>query len=108
MCNLETGFCTNVVDPMCGENTSGEWSFDAATSCAQVCDWGGYVWAAAGPEPPGVNSSASAITAAEPLCYSGVVAAHEAFEGFAMVGIHPTNPKAQIPPLPTSHPKVMA
>lgn len=88
VCNLETGFCSNEVDPACGENASGEWTFDAETGYVAVCNWGGFRWSAAGPEEAGVNQTVSSIEQADDLCYAGVVAAHEGHNGYAMLGIN--------------------
>lgn len=87
-CDVANSSCSNVVDPACGENSSGEWSYDAETGYVSVCDWGGYHWSAAGPEEAGVNATTSAITEGADLCYTGVVAAHEDYKGYAMAGFN--------------------
>lgn len=88
VCDLEAGFCSNEVNPECGENASGEWSFDAETGYVAICNWGGFRWSAAGPEEPGVNDTVSSIEQADDLCYTGVVAAHDGHNGYAMLGIN--------------------
>jgi hypothetical protein len=86
-CDTATNVCSNVVDPECGQNNSGEWSVDA-NGYVSVCDWGGYHWGAAGPEEPGVNGTLSSIEETAELCYSGVVAAHDGYRGWALAGVN--------------------
>lgn len=88
VCDVEASLCSNQVDPECGENASGEWNFDAETGYVSVCNWGGFRWSAAGPEEPGVNDTISSIEQADDLCYTGVVAAHDGYNGYAMLGIN--------------------
>lgn len=82
------GSCSNVVDPACGQNASGEWSYDSEYGYVSICNWGGFTWTHAGPETAGINGTLSAISQTSDLCYSGVVAAQDGSSGYAMLGIN--------------------
>lgn len=86
-CNVAASQCVNQVDVECGENLTGEFAV-SSYGYASVCNWGGFSWTYAGPTEPGVNSSVSSIESAGSLCYSGAVAAHEGYDGIAMVGFN--------------------
>jgi len=87
-CDTTISLCSNAVNANCGQNASGTWSVNATTGYASVCNWGGFSWSAAGPAALGVNGTMSSIQSLGNLCYSGVVAAYEGYDGFAMLGIN--------------------
>lgn len=86
-CDATTSRCVNQVDVDCGQNPTGDFSVNSY-GYASVCNWGGFSWTYAGPAEAGVNGTVSSIQGAGGLCYSGVVAAHEGYDGIAMLGFN--------------------
>lgn len=87
-CDVAANTCQREIDPVCGENVSGEWAYDSNSGFASVCNWKGFTWTAAGPEEPGINGTTSTITKTADLCYSGTVAAYEDYAGYAIFGFN--------------------
>jgi hypothetical protein len=86
-CDTAASECVNQVNVECGENLTGNFAVNSF-GYASVCNWGGYSWTHAGPAEPGVNGTVSTIASTGSLCYSGVVAAHEGYDGIAMLGLN--------------------
>lgn len=77
---------------------AGAFTVDPETGFVSVCDWSGYTWTSAGPEEPGVNATTSTIEETGTLCYAGVVAAHESYNGYAMLGFNLSQPEGEDTP----------
>jgi len=87
-CNTAEMQCAREIDTQCGQDLSGELAYNDS-GYAAVCNWGGFMWTAAGPEDgPGLNDSMSAIEDLGDLCYSGNVAAYDDYSGYAMLGLN--------------------